>query len=63
MFNHRYPTQEEMAAQYNALVEQLAKIGLSPEDVPRALHELQQSIHADLVREKERLSKLRTAAS
>lgn len=62
MFNSRFPTQSEQIAQYNALVKQLSKIGLSPEDVPRAMEELKQKIHADLTKEKQRLSKLEAAS-
>lgn len=39
---------QERTAQYEALVAQVRKLGLEPEDVPRALEELRRQIEADL---------------
>ncbi|NLI74752.1 MAG: hypothetical protein GX369_08330 [Euryarchaeota archaeon] len=57
MFSSRFPTPSEQEAQYNALVQQLAKIGLRPENVPQAMEELKKQIYADLVKAKQRLAK------
>lgn len=45
---------EKQQAQYRALVEELAKLGLTPEDVPSALQNLRAKVKAELskVREK-----------
>lgn len=48
MFNKRHPTEAEQKAQYDMLVQELAKMGLKPEDVPRAMAELKQEIENDM---------------
>lgn len=39
---------QNRSARYEALVAEVRKLGLEPEDVPRALEELRRQIEADL---------------
>lgn len=63
MCNKRNPSEEEITAQYNALVNYLAKIGLKPEDVPQALEELQLQIRNELAIVQKVYNKLASAVS
>jgi len=52
MFNKRNLSKEELAAQHDILLKQLAAVGLKPEDVSLAMQELQRQIETDLKKAK-----------
>ncbi len=56
MFNLRNPTEEQLQQQYQGLVEQLAKLGLKPEDVPRELEKLRKQIDAEISKHRNKKS-------
>lgn len=63
MFNKRNLTKKEIAAQHTALVEQLAKVGIKPEDVPAALRDLRCQIEAEALGTNKTIKELILAVS